>query len=62
MDALLDLVNVLIVLTTSMPMLIKDSALGQFDHHVVRLWACLCLIQILAGLKSSCEEKDMKGC
>lgn len=57
----LDLVNVLIILTAGMPTLIKDSALGSFDHHVVRLCACLSLIQILASSRSNCEEKNMKG-
>ena len=44
-----------------MPTLIKDSALGSFDHHVVRLCACLSLIQILASTRSNSEEKNMKG-
>ena len=57
----LDLVNVLIILTAGMPTLIKDSALGSFDHHVVRLCACLSLIQILASTRSNSEEKNMKG-
>ena len=57
----LDLVNVLIILTAGMPTLIKDSALGSFDHHVVRLCTCLSLIQILASTRSNSEEKNMKG-
>ena len=49
------------IFTAGMPTLIKDSALGSFDHHVVRLCACLSLIQILASTRSNSEEKNMKG-
>ena len=31
--------------------------MGSYDHHVVRLCACICLIQILAGLRSGSDEE-----
>ena len=42
-------------------MLKKDSALGSYDHHVVRLCACLYLTQVMSGLRSNYDEKNLES-
>ena len=42
-------------------MLKKDSALGSYDHHVVRLCACLYLTQVMSGLRSNYDEKKLEN-
>ena len=54
----LDVINLMMILTASMPMLIKDASLGSLDHHVIKFCAIICLIQILAGLKEADSEED----
>ena len=44
--------NVLIILTATMP-LFTGEPFGKFDHHIVKYCAILYLIQIMAGLTSS---------
>lgn len=51
----LDIVNLLIILSGSIPMLEKSGLLG-LDHHIVKLCAILYLVQIMAGLESSFKE------
>lgn len=53
-----DMLNVLMLLTCSMPLIVPDTALGSLDHHVVRLCSIMHLIQIFAGLKPNDQERD----
>ena len=47
-----DVLNVLTILTASMPLLTGEG-LGAYDHHIVKFCAILYLIQIMAGLTSA---------
>ena len=47
-----DIINVLVILTATMPFLTGER-FGKFDHHIMKYCAILYLIQIMAGLTSS---------
>ena len=55
-----DMINLMMILTVSMPLLMPEAhALGSNDHHVVKLTAILYLIQTLACIESE-DQNDVE--
>jgi len=52
-----DMINFMMMLTASMPLLLPDSPIGSTDHHVVKFCAILYLILTLAHLESKDPEE-----